>query len=85
MKYFLTVTQEFGDYVRGQLITDADAILSILASHPHHVVKVETGLVPDAPAVEPVAAPVVDPAPVAADPAPVDPAPAVDPSPNPEA
>ena len=74
MKYFLTVTQEFGDYVRGQVVTDAEAIMSILASHPHHVVKVETGLVPDAPAVEPMP-----------DPAPVEAAPAVDPVPNPEA
>ena len=73
--YFLTVTEEFGDYVRGQIVRDADAILSILGTHPHHVVKVDA---PDAP---------VDPAPEEVTPEAVPDQPAADaaPIPTPEA
>lgn len=40
MKYHLTVVHEFGNYNRGQRITDPDEVASVLAGHNHtHVVK----------------------------------------------
>ncbi|WP_407146244.1 hypothetical protein [Bradyrhizobium sp. ORS 86] len=38
--YHLTVVNEFGNYTKGQRITDAAEVNAILASHNHtHVVK----------------------------------------------
>ena len=52
MTYHLSVTQPFGDYARGDRITDANTVASVLETHPQNVVRV--------------VAPDVAPAPVAA-------------------
>lgn len=35
----LTVIVPFGDYARGERITDPATVAAILETHPHHVVK----------------------------------------------
>jgi hypothetical protein len=35
----LTVKMPFGDYARGDRITDPETVAAVLESHPHHVVK----------------------------------------------
>jgi len=35
----LTVVKPFGEYARGERITDPDKVAELLASHPEHVVK----------------------------------------------
>jgi hypothetical protein len=41
MKHHLVVVHEFGNFVKGQKITDQDEVAAVLASHNHtHVVKV---------------------------------------------
>jgi hypothetical protein len=39
MSYHLTVNQPFGDYKRGDHITDAAVIAKVVKTHPQHVVK----------------------------------------------
>ena len=50
MTYHLSVTQAFGDYARGDRITDADTVAEIFASHPQNVVRVDAPDAPDVPA-----------------------------------
>ena len=39
MSYHLTVTEPFGDYKRGDHITDPSVIAKVKESHPQHVVQ----------------------------------------------
>ena len=39
MYYHLTVTEPFGDYKRGDHITDPSVIAKVKESHPQHVVQ----------------------------------------------
>jgi hypothetical protein len=40
MTYHLSVTQAFGDYARGDRITDPDTVAAVFESHPQNVVRV---------------------------------------------
>jgi hypothetical protein len=39
MTYHLTVNQPFGNYKRGDHITDQDVIAKVVKTHPQHVVR----------------------------------------------
>lgn len=52
----IIVKSAFGDYQRGDRITDAAVIKDVLASNPHSVVRVADPAVAEAPA-EPVSPP----------------------------
>lgn len=55
MKYHLTVVHEFGNYNKGQRITDPAEVDIVLAGHNHtHVVKTAAPDEPEVPSVEPV-------------------------------